>query len=594
MVVISSLAVTSVLKAMRCLRDRTSEVAIVGNGKTLGRTFVLGLLTLAPAQASAQPSDRPFNQLTSLVVSEDRRSIQLFGIYNPRGPREAIPYRELFADAFLLPDEKEQPDLGFSLEPASNFSAEWSTVEKRMNRKSSQALLLEDSDARREFLDSLLNQAIKEERGAVSRFLASRGFDEHQRSGILSEINTADDLKAVGRRMQEEGIISYDGWLHMLDDAAIRFQTTKGNVFLLPPGLAARMAGVWIRTEPRFNGIDPNTQLARIVLEGDVALKRVTTTGNGLGSVLPFHQSRIERDLRSGHYDNRIIAVNIRPTLIKLSLSSDKRVISFEDAKCAIRFAPGIVSQAPTPGEVAYSDFLTLHFDDYAEQIEPLWMVRELYKILAAVRYLKSDGVVISAPIDKSYEPPAQAETVMEAASVGTGVATNFEVEITGGIYLNVGAASSTVTMPAQRAEVFRAAAASTQLDSVFQSNGSGVCYDGQPGCVPGAPLGAIKLGANPRGSGNVSEAVLKAMQKKPELAKLLLDEQHAKAAWLETQDAIRQAQVELATAQSPSDKGRLQVALSNKIQKASTAQSLYEYTETKVEEGAKLIVRHQ
>jgi hypothetical protein len=87
---------------------------LLGCGMRAGTTFAYSglffivVITAAVAvlpRANAELIERPFNQLTSLVVSDNLRSVQLFGIYNPQGPSQAIPYDRLFADAFQLPDE---------------------------------------------------------------------------------------------------------------------------------------------------------------------------------------------------------------------------------------------------------------------------------------------------------------------------------------------------------------------------------------------------------------------------------------------------------------------------------------------------------
>jgi hypothetical protein len=107
-------------------------------------------------------------------------------------------------------------------------------------------------------------------------------------------------------------------------------------------------------------------------------------------------------------------------------------------------------------------------------------------------------------------------------------------------------------------------------------------------------PLGFVKIGGDPRGSASLSQDVLAKMRARPELGKLLDAEQSARTAWNKTQDDIREKEASLSKAQTPQDKGRLQVELSSALQKSSNAKSAFDTTQVKVEQGARLIVEHK
>jgi hypothetical protein len=576
--------------------------------REIARLFLLSFLVkssvlVIPDYAQAEPIERPFNQLTSFIVSEDRRTVELFGIYNPHGSREAIPYDRLFADAFGLADERLDQGIicpGFTLLFPAAFPTQWAAIQKRLADADTElgVFLSRNQQAHEAYIDAALDQAFKEARAAIRTVFKARGYSEHDIDWLLAQVKTADDLKAVIQGMQREGVVSSDdSLLNMALFLAVeKYKQTKGNIFFFPPGLTAAYAGIPIFAEPHFFGIEPNSQLARIVLEGDVALKRLSAD-KSLKETLAFHQTYLEwkfRNLQPAEIkaDVPVMSLYLQPKLIVLSVSSDKHVVSFEHTEVAVILKPHDWRQPQSAANRQYSDFLTQHFDDYAQEIEPLWTIRELYKIVAATRFLKSMGVVLHAPLDNSWQPPRQVAAVWQAASLGTGTGTISRVAVDGGVSLHLMDATTVTPLPAQRGEDIRAASA--QLDAVFKSHGSGVCYDGREGCVAGVPLGFIKIGSEQRGSAGLSPEVLAKMKSRPELSKLLDDEQGAKTAWTQTQDEIRQAEASLSTAQNQQDKGRLQVELSKALQKASNAKSVLDTAQVKVEQGATMIVEHK
>jgi hypothetical protein len=275
-----------------------------------------------------------------------------------------------------------------------------------------------------------------------------------------------------------------------------------------------------------------------------------------------------------------------------LSASADGRAVFFDREELAIWYGPKDPKASPSAEEQQYSAFLSGHFDDYAREVEPLWMVRELYKVVAAVRYLKANGVTITARADDTWQPPQRVNAIWHAASLGTGGGVIERVILVGGVNLSVSGATSVAALPSQRAD--RLKASSAQLDAVLKSGGTGVCYDGQAGCQAGVPLGFVRIGGDPRGTAGLSPDVMAKMRERPELGKLLDVEQGAQAAWKKSQDEVREKEASLSRAQTPQDKGRLQVELSTALQKSSTAKSVLDTAEVKVEQGARMLVEHR
>jgi hypothetical protein len=564
--------------------------------------FVAVAACLAAAcKAKAEPVERPFNQLTSLVVSDDLRSVQLFGIHNPLGPSRAIPYDRLFADAFALPTESVmEGSPSFALDFTKSFWTQWPVIQRRLTNAETEfdAYINHNVKAHDAYVESALAQALEQAIKGVRAVFKVHGFAPRDIDDLFSTVHSIDDLKALVLGMQRAGVVrANDDLLNMsLKLAVDEFKTAEGNVFFYPEEVLAGYVGIPVQTEPHFYGINPHSQLARVMLEGDIALKHVVAD-NSLKGALSFHQTRLEWKFKNLSAEEivacePVISANIRPNVIALSASSDGRVIVFDREDLAIAYVPRDVRIPPSAADLRYSEFLTSHFSDYAREVEPLWMVRELYKIVAATRYLRAKGINLTGPTDNTWQPPQKVNAIWRAASGGTGKGAIERIILIGGVNLTVSGATSVTSMPSQRLEMVKAASA--QLDSVFKSGGSGVCYDGQDGCKAGVPLGFIKIGGDPRGSASLSQDVLAKMRARPELGKLLDAEQSARTAWNKTQDDIREKQASLSTAKTPEDKGNLQVELSKALQKASNAKSALDTTQVKVEQGAKLIVEHK
>lgn len=565
---------------------------------------LVAALAITAQRAIAEPVERPFNRLTSLVVSDDLRTIHLFGIFDPDGPAQDIPYGRLFADALALPAEAVVQGVavpGFSLDFPAAFSTRWPAVQKKLADVDSEfgAYLGRNGKARDIYVTSALAQALNEARDGIRAVLKLRGIAPPDIDKLVSPVRTIDDLQALVIGIQRAGLLRADDReLNMsLMLAVEKFRQAKGNVFFYPDAVVAGYVGIPVQTEPRFHGINPNSQLARITLEGDVALKAIVARED-LKALLPFHLTRLEWKFQNLAAEEisaaePLISVNLSPKNVALSTSPDGRVVFFDREEMAITYRPRDTTLSPSASQRAYGEFLSGHFDDYARKIAPLWTIRELYKVVAAARHLKARGVTLTVPAGAAWSAPRKVDAIWQAAALGTGGGTIERVILVGGVNLSTAAATKVAPLPASRLEAARAATA--QLDSVFQSGGNGgVCFDGQPGCRPGVPLGVIKVGGVPRGAAGISSDVLTQMKARPELKKLVDDEQRAKAAWDKTQQELREKQASLGAAKTSEEKGRLQVELSNALQKASNAKSVLDTTQVKVEQGAKLIVSHK
>jgi len=592
----------------------------LGRHAAIAAIAALGFLA-APAQLRAQESGgrnyTAFNVVTHLVVEPGGKGVRLFGRYDLQGPKKPIPYAEILAEAFRLPAESgptsQLANIGFSLEPTAATAA-FEAERRTGTRFSNPAVLAEATRkhlAKREVYEAYLNgavpQAIGEIRPLLKRFLYYR-MPRQEVDRQIDQIATAKDLTATLDALRADRILqpSDTQTLARLVDAGIeRFRTGTGNILHLPDGTAERIYEAVPYAEPKFFGIDRDTQFARIVFEADMALKDLQgAAGQRLKQKLRFHQTLLEwryagagwADTSDGSHSSPI-AIFLTPRRIALQISSDARVVVFERADIDIQLAPRDTRHAAAPSFKAYSAFLTKHFDAYAAEIPAFWELRELAKIVAAVRLLKSRGIALRLPSDWSWSPPARIRGVFEAAFVGMGGSDEVIVGFFGGVELRIKDKTTAEPTPRGLAERFTAAAekASAQADAVLQSGGTGVCYDGSAGCPRGSALGTVRIVGVARGSASLSDATLEKMRSIPAMKALLDQEAGAKETLAKAAATVRETETAIAKAQNPAEKGKLQVDLVKARDKEDKAKSTFNTLQVKVEqESKKVIVIHE
>jgi hypothetical protein len=508
---------------------------------------LLGIAACGGAQAQDFSEPPAFNKLTYAVIDEDRRGIRLFGINDPQGPKAPIPYARMMAEALRLPEEKgDGTDISsvpaFSLEPSAAFRRASASLREKFPRMEDLldavgGYLQAHPDAYDEFTGFQMEQSLPKIRVFLQQLLYER-MERAQVDEIVARIANVDNLMATLRLLQRNGKLreSDDAKLARYIAFAMQvFRTTPGNMVYLPQGTIEAVLGQTIYSEPVFSGVDSRTQIARIVFEADVALKSLGgTAGYELKKKLPFHQSSLEWSLKSqppsqrGVPSTSAVLIQVVPRNIALQVSADERVVAFGNVDVGIRLKPFEARQPLSGGLATYGDFLSAHYEDYAREIAPFWEFRELAKVLAAARYLKRAGLRMDTPPDRSWTPVARVPGQWYSMTVGLG-ADQYDVVVgvIGGVSLQVQGQTRLGNLSISQADRLRLAGA--QLDAVLQSGGSGVCYDGQPGCSVGSSLGTVRIEGRPRGSQSLPPELVARWGQTPEGRELLEKEKALK-----------------------------------------------------------------
>ena len=469
----------------------------------LAAKFAIGqvrdLISAGQVGLSSGDGDGVINELTHLIVGQDRRSVRFFGSNNPAGPTRTIPYGQLMAAALRLPEERGKPGKvgsipGFSLLPTAEFMDHF----KDTTRNDYVATLITSGSKSHRAnlalvkanLESLKGQALKNIIATLKIFLNTR-LGRRKTNELMDRIVTANELSEALDDLKRRGLLRRADapTLNYLIQAAITESQTSPGTILFFPKVVKPATSQGIFTEPAFYGIESDTRLAKIVFESDVALKTLAgPAGQALKRKLPFHQTHIEWRLkhtpvaafqqpgREGLQDP-LMAVNIRPGKIGLKASADGRIISFQDVELTIRTEAFDPKQHLPKVLQAYGDFLTRHFDDYARHIGPLWEMRELAKVIAAARYLKPKGVTVDLAIDRSWKAPGRVAAEWDIATLGAGSEKGsksyiFARSLTGGVGLQIEKNTDVSSMPAKTAGQLSASAGLASGRPIASSTG--------------------------------------------------------------------------------------------------------------------------
>lgn len=427
-----------------------------------------------------------FNELTHVIVDEDRRGVEFFGSKNPAGPKQRIPYDQLLAAALRLPEESGDQGLvgsipGFSLEPSPDFL---DFVRETFRKDYVETLATSGSEGHRANLarvnaniESLKGQALGQVRQGLKLLLYTR-MGRRATDERMDRIASVDDLSETLEELKREGILrKTDGPTldYLIQAAILEFQTIPGAVLFFPGGTRPTTP-TSVYVEPMFFGMESDTRLAQIVFESDIALKTLAgPAGQELKKKLPFHQTYLEwrlkntsptvwRNLEAEGFQDPVASFQIVPKSIGLAVSADGRIISFEHAELTVRAGVRDRTQRLPQVLVAYADFLSRHYGDYAREIVPLWELRELAKVVAAARYLKPRGLTLDLSLDRSWTAPDRVEAEWDAATFGTGSHEGhkdyvFSRSVMGGVDLQVEKSTEVRSLPGAAADRLAASA---------------------------------------------------------------------------------------------------------------------------------------
>jgi hypothetical protein len=405
-------------------------------------------------------SEAGMNNLTNAVIQPGGK-INFLGVMDSAGPQAPIPYATLLATALQLPPESgplgpqglfiigSVP--GFSLELREEMGPTWAETHGDKYRK----VVEEHSHIERDPEQQRYNfaQMKKEWIESIQEFLATR-MDPTVAASWTNQIRNREDYDRVVNQLESEGVT---GLRKFLTDRLIRRMTSAGNIFVLDQSWAEKTFGKTLQVEPVFFGIPPHSQLARIVMEGDYALKSLASArGIFLKTQLPFHQVLGEWIMSKPFVMNLPIGgwqfiggIQAMPKHIVLSVSSGGSVVSFPTAEMMIGYAHrGLnnnneLQTGPAAVELdnafrSYAEFLSSHLEEYTTHTPELWRLREAYKVVALARYLQKQRIAPDLPTDSSWTPPSRLKGTFDAVSIGTGDSMELHYFPSGGVNLQI------------------------------------------------------------------------------------------------------------------------------------------------------------
>lgn len=178
--------------------------------------------------------------------------------------------------------------------------------------------------------------------------------------------------------------------------------------------------GVTPTSRPRFVNLDPGSQLARILFEGDIALKslpldRSLTDVEGYRTFPEWARHSIGPD-EVGRVQTHRLWISLEGAQVEIRESADGRIASVGKVKMQVE------SRTKGGGESwnaerrdertqAYADLLTLHFDALAERVPALFQLREAAKVVALAKWIRSKGLQPTLPhATSTWQAPEEVE----------------------------------------------------------------------------------------------------------------------------------------------------------------------------------------
>jgi hypothetical protein len=163
-----------------------------------------------------------------------------------------------------------------------------------------------------------------------------------------------------------------------------------------------RALGVTPLSRPRFVNLEPGSQLARILLEGDYALKSLPlnhslTEVEGYRTFPQWARSTIGADELGKVQTNRLW-ISLDGAQVEIRESPDGKIASFGEVRMKVD------SRTKGAGESwnaerrddrtqAYADLLSENFDALAQRVPELHQLREAAKMVALAKWIRSKGL---------------------------------------------------------------------------------------------------------------------------------------------------------------------------------------------------------
>ncbi len=429
-----------------------------------GWPAILLVLMVTGAGGSALAQER-FNVLEALSIDASG-TLELFGKNDPQGPEQPIPYRQVLAEAlantgapqFSLDSDfsgftrqmlagKRMEDLFYSgpgqLSPFgvaalqvlkvpmpegenADFTAEvlhqagfslaaelHRTLAPGENVPSSATRaqwvrLLGLSESLRRFLDRMKADPARTEDASdrfYSEFVQELAYSMAPQSPDLLALYR--DARAAGSKPDHALGVALRGFLQAYNaltvtSVSILLERHDQAAVVLDADTLQGALGVTPISRPRFVNLEPGSQLARILLEGDVALKSLPldqslTEVEGYRTFPEWALHSIGPDALGRVQTNRLW-ISLEGAQVEIRESPDGKIASFGRVQMKVE------SRTKGAGESwnaerrdertqAYADLLTRHFDALAERVPALHQLREAAKMVALAKWIRRKGL---------------------------------------------------------------------------------------------------------------------------------------------------------------------------------------------------------
>jgi hypothetical protein len=173
-------------------------------------------------------------------------------------------------------------------------------------------------------------------------------------------------------------------------------------------------------SRPRFVNLEPGSQLARVLLEGDFALKSLPLDASlseisGYQTFPQWAASQID-PAALGTIQTSRLWVALEGAQVEIRESVDGNIASFGKVQLQVESRTKSAddswdSEVQDPRTQSYADMLSKHFDEIAERIPALHQLREAAKLVALAKWIRQRGVEADLAHEPlAWEPPEEVD----------------------------------------------------------------------------------------------------------------------------------------------------------------------------------------
>jgi hypothetical protein len=208
-----------------------------------------------------------------------------------------------------------------------------------------------------------------------------------------------------------------------------------------------------LRVDLVYRNVSPQSWLGRTLYDADVFLKSIGANGPlaepSLKAAVPGFVS--EQEFLDAHgfssaYDHaQFERLTIVPGAFQIAQSTDGQSVQFVDTPMEVedKFlkvdSNGNRTDVAEPAHDQYGQFLSAHYNEFADAYPSLYKVREAAKVVAIARWLQKRGfrVVLPAGAQLTWDPPEWIPAIFDSyLKIDPGEVRSFSVSGSGGVVL--------------------------------------------------------------------------------------------------------------------------------------------------------------